>query len=131
MGFLELRALSETASITLTFFSPVRLNGSNNAFEGRVEVMIGGIWGTVSDMGWDIYATNVFCREIGFKGATAVYNGARYGRGSGPVWIQGATCNGDETTLWDCNVTINRSPRFSHSYYYNPHRRDVGAECFG
>jgi hypothetical protein len=96
-----------------------------------VEVQIGGIWGTISDLGWDIYDADVFCREAGFAGATGVYNGAHYGRGSGPVWISRAECIGNETALWKCNLTLNRNPRLHSYWWWSPHRRDAGAECYG
>lgn len=105
----------------------MRLVGSSDHYKGRVEVEVGGLWGTVSDRGWDIWDADVFCRQMHFAGARGVYNAAHFGRGSGPVWISGIDCTGHESAIWKCNVTLNRNPQM----YNWRHWRDAGAECYG
>lgn len=45
---------------------PIRLSGSDNAWEGRVEVFYDNTWGTVCDDAWDILVLlrNVFLRNL-------------------------------------------------------------------
>jgi len=45
----------------------VRLVGSTNAYEGRVEVCINQAWGTVCDDAWGTADATVVCRQAGFS----------------------------------------------------------------
>lgn len=45
----------------------VRLIGGANPLEGRVEVCMNSVWGTVSDDGWIINNAIVVCRQLGFN----------------------------------------------------------------
>ena len=46
----------------------VRLIGGENEFEGRVEVCISNVWGTICDSGWDSADASVACGQAGFPG---------------------------------------------------------------
>ena len=64
----------------LLFFSldgEVRLRGLGVTNTGRVEVQFGGVWGTVSDRGWDIRGGHVVCRQLEYLKAVRVYTHSR------------------------------------------------------
>ena len=46
--------------------SQVRLRGGLNHREGRVEICINRVWGTICDTFWDYREAQVVCRQLGF-----------------------------------------------------------------
>ena len=61
--------------------APIRLVGGSTDFEGRVELLIQGEWGTICDDSWNQPDAEVVCRQLGFlaDGAEAV-SYARFGQ---------------------------------------------------
>lgn len=103
----------------------VRLGNETGVnFQGRVEVNIGGIWGTVTDRGWDIYDANVVCKQLGFKGAVGAFTGSSFGKGSGPIWMSDFDCNGTENKLAQCNHS-NTEKQKTWGHYL-----DASVECY-
>ena len=46
----------------------LRLAGGNIANEGRVEICIDNLWGTVCDNSWGSTDASVVCRQLGYSG---------------------------------------------------------------
>ncbi|XP_051846053.1 soluble scavenger receptor cysteine-rich domain-containing protein SSC5D [Antechinus flavipes] len=102
----------------------LRLAGGPHSCAGRLEVWHGGRWGTVCDDGWDLRDAAVACRELGCGGALAAPGGARFGEGSGPVWMDDVGCGGGEQALQDC-------PRSPWGRSNCDHTEDAGLVCEG
>ena len=69
-----------------------------------------GAWGTVCDDSWDVEDAKVVCRQLGFplgpdRGEAAAYDLARFGRGSGNIWLDNVACTGSERSLSQCSHT--------------------------
>uniref|UniRef100_A0A674P9H2 SRCR domain-containing protein n=1 Tax=Takifugu rubripes TaxID=31033 RepID=A0A674P9H2_TAKRU len=76
-----------------------RLVGGKDSFEGRLEILHDGVWGTVCDDGWDVMDAEVACHQLGFSGRFVFFLG---GLGSGPIWLDEMNCNGKELDLTHC-----------------------------
>ena len=97
----------------------LRLAGGSSALEGRVEVYNSGQWGTVCDDSWDATDATVACRQLGYHSGTA-FGQARFGRGSGPIWMDEVQCTGSEGRLIDCPYA---------SRHNCAHGEDAGVRC--
>ncbi|NXY23404.1 SRCRL protein, partial [Atrichornis clamosus] len=80
----------------------LRLAGAPDRCAGRVEVLHEHRWGTVCDDTWDLRHAQVVCRHLGCGPALAAPGAARYGRGSGPIWLDDVTCTGQESDFFRC-----------------------------
>ena len=80
----------------------MRLVGGNWNGEGRVEILHNGVWGTVCDDSWDINDARVVCRELGYPDAVSAPRYARFGQGSGRIWLDDVSCSGNESSIVDC-----------------------------
>ena len=74
----------------------VRLVGGANPQEGRLEVNYNGTWGTVCNHGFTDVAAGVVCYSLGFGHSGGKRVGNRFGRGTGPVWLDNVWCDGRE-----------------------------------
>lgn len=67
---------------------------------GRIEVYLNGQWGTVCSSPWDFKIVRVACAQLGYGFVST--RQIHYGEGTGPIWLSGLDCTGDEDRLVDC-----------------------------
>ena len=100
----------------------IRLVGGHHY--GRVEVYYNGEWGTVCDDGWDNTDATVVCRQLGFYSWVRAYGSARYGQGTGPIWLSRLSCFGNESNLFECGQLSATTKNCTHS-------NDASVVCSG
>ena len=48
----------------------IRLVGGASSNEGRVEVCVNGLWGTVTNYRWDSREATVVCKQLGYQNSS-------------------------------------------------------------
>uniref|UniRef100_A0A8B9GS00 SRCR domain-containing protein n=1 Tax=Astyanax mexicanus TaxID=7994 RepID=A0A8B9GS00_ASTMX len=110
---------SSTEQLYITF---IRLVGSGGDCAGRLEVFHSGSWGTVSNELWDIEDAQVVCRQLQCGVALSAPVPARFGSGTGPIWLNEVECEGNEASLWNCRYQLCGEDECGH-------KDDVGVVC--
>ena len=106
----------------------IRLAGSNNSNEGRVEVGLlineTRIWGTICDDHWGIREADVVCMMLNYTGALYFATNAYFGQQDidTPILMDNVKCRGDEETIAGCR----HNGWFSHNCL---HSEDAGVVC--
>ncbi|NWI99197.1 DMBT1 protein, partial [Crypturellus undulatus] len=100
----------------------IRLVNGSDLCSGRVEVFHDQEWGTVCDDNWDMADAEVACRELGCGSALSAPTGARFGKGSGRIWLDEVSCAGTEDTLALCGGS-------SWGNHNCNHEEDASIEC--
>ena len=88
-----------------------------------MEIFYNGQWGTVCDDNWDMKDAAVVCRQLGYTYAVRALQGSDVPDGTGPIWLDGIACTGDERNLQSCSHNGWRKHDCSHL-------EDAGIECF-
>ena len=125
------------------------MNGTN-AQEGRVEICVNRVWGTVCQDGFSSDEANIVCRGLGLLNGILVFNyhefshnifgfhylalsvgptetltNAFFGAGTGPIFLALLACAGREVNLLNC--TSGRDRGITRCI----HAEDVSVRCPG
>ncbi|XP_015121135.1 lysyl oxidase homolog 3 [Diachasma alloeum] len=80
----------------------IKLVGGRQAFEGNLEILHDGKWGSVCDDEWDHLEATVVCRQLGFEGALEATGNSRFGQARRRFWMDNIFCDGREDYLGKC-----------------------------
>ena len=103
----------------------IRLVDGTVPNEGRVEVRAGcnSEWGTVCDDLWGTTDAQVACRQLGYgTDGVMAYSFARFGQGTGEIFLDNLGCTGSETSLFEC-------PSNGFGTHNCNHFEDAGVFC--
>ena len=64
---------SVKCTVTECYEGVVRLVGGMNKTQGRVEICLGGLWGTVYDDSWTYQDAQVVCKQLGYPYSGTVH----------------------------------------------------------
>ncbi|XP_054845760.1 lysyl oxidase homolog 3 isoform X1 [Eublepharis macularius] len=90
--------------------------------EGRIEIFHNQEWGTICDDDFTLANAHVLCRHLGFVAATGWTHSAKYGKGTGRIWLDNVNCGGSEKSVVEC-----RSRGWGNSDC--SHEEDAGVIC--
>lgn len=94
----------------------VTLVDGTSPWNGRVEVCLGGKWGTVCDHEWDHQDCQTICKQLAYPylGAEAKYD-AYFGQGDAHIAITQVHCGSDDVQLSDCLYSTGTDVTCSHA----------------
>lgn len=87
-----------------------------------MEIFYQGQWGTLCDNNWDVSHAEVVCKQVGCGPALVFQTSGRFGKGSGPVWMNDIVCSGSESSLVHCSHR-------GFGPHTCDHRHDAGVVC--
>lgn len=120
---------AETEPIILESKIPIRILGGKTETEGRLQVKIDNVWGTVCNYGWDIKDAALVCQQLGL-----VLNPDDWYLERNEIPTAGTTENVILSNLqcddFDIDITKCRSERIGNFEQSCSHENDVGIRCY-
>uniref|UniRef100_A0A8C4TUH2 CD163 molecule n=1 Tax=Falco tinnunculus TaxID=100819 RepID=A0A8C4TUH2_FALTI len=98
-------ACSHGATVACSGYGGYRLANGSTACSGRVELLHGGMWGTLCDYLWDFPAANALCQQLDCGVAVLIPGGRSFGQGNASVWNGTFSCKKNGSHPRDCPVS--------------------------
>lgn len=105
-------------------FGDIRLIDGTEETNGRVEICIGGYWGTICDEEFDVLDAQIVCKQLGYpyQGAEVKYNAFFGGGTDHGIALTSLGCHGNENMIISCNYNTGSAITCNHD-------DDVGVIC--
>ncbi|NXY10294.1 C163A protein, partial [Pteruthius melanotis] len=91
----------EDAGVLCSDFLALRLVNGNDC-AGRVEVFYNGTWGSICSNHMSQLTAVTVCKHLGCGDGGGIATDFKYGRGSGPTWLDHIECTEQHSSLWQC-----------------------------
>lgn len=108
---------------------PVRLLGGATEHEGRLQVYVGGRWGTVCDYGWTILDAATVCNQLGLALNPLDWQMLRSEVPTAGT-VEDILLSNVRCTEHDIDITQCRAERVGDFYNACTHEHDVGLRCY-
>ncbi|QQP38368.1 Putative LOC100120269, partial [Caligus rogercresseyi] len=108
----------------------IRLVGGSTSREGRLEVKINEVWGTICNFGWTIESAALACQQLGSAlnpEDWLILPGQLPEVDEGPIHLSNVRCNSLDVDIRHCI----HSESSSEFYGSCDHNNDVGLKCYG
>ena len=101
----------------------MRLVQGPNSYSGRVEVCLGGRWGTICDDEWETVDARTICKQLGlpFEGAEA-RSSSFFGAGQDAIHMSNVFCMETDSNIGQCQYLTGTNINCGH-------HEDAGVIC--
>ncbi|NXW20850.1 C163A protein, partial [Circaetus pectoralis] len=91
----------EDAGVLCSEFLSLRLVNGNGC-AGRLEVFYNGTWGSICSNRMSQLTAITVCKHLNCGDGGQIAGDFKYGRGSGPMWLDHIECTEQHSSLWQC-----------------------------